>query len=201
MAENKADRRIQRTRRVLKSALVKLIKERGYDAITIQDITEQANVGRTTFYLHYQSKEALLLDHHAEVKDHFKLISLSREQLLQEEPQPEIVAFLKLLSENRNMYFAIRAAKDADLIVRGIREQMTSQLQASLKAIFAEQTPLLPMEVLTEYVAGAQLSLINWWMTNRTPYEAHQLARMLHQLQRSVILDAYGLTLLQSGLP
>lgn len=194
MADEKSDRRVQRTRQLLKGALVHLIKERGYDAITIQDITDQANVGRTTFYLHYDSKEALLLDHHADVKEHFKLISLSREQLLSDEPLHEVVAFLRLLMENRNMYFAIRAAKDADLIVRGIREQMTNQLQASLYDIFAEQPPKLPVEVLTEYIVGAQLSLINWWMSNRTPYLPEQLAQMLHQLQRSVLLDAYELS-------
>lgn len=54
------DRRIQRTRPLLQEALFHLIIERGYEHVTIADITEQANLGRTTFYLHYRDKEHLL---------------------------------------------------------------------------------------------------------------------------------------------
>ena len=54
------DRRIQRTRPLLQEALFHLIIERGYGCISIADITEQANLGRTTFYLHYRDKEDLL---------------------------------------------------------------------------------------------------------------------------------------------
>ena len=61
MNENRPlDRRIQRTRPLLQDALFRLISERGYEHITIADITEQANLGRTTFYLHYRDKEDLL---------------------------------------------------------------------------------------------------------------------------------------------
>ena len=56
------DRRIQRTRHELREALFALIIERGYEAITVLDITERANLGRTTFYLHYHEKEELLVD-------------------------------------------------------------------------------------------------------------------------------------------
>jgi AcrR family transcriptional regulator len=56
----KTDRRVQRTRELLQKALIELISERGYDAITIQDIVDHANVGRTTFYLHYNSQDVAL---------------------------------------------------------------------------------------------------------------------------------------------
>jgi AcrR family transcriptional regulator len=60
--ENKQlDRRARRTRRQLKEAFFRLILEKGYDAVTIEDITGQADLGRTTFYLHYKDKEDLLV--------------------------------------------------------------------------------------------------------------------------------------------
>ncbi|MBZ0280447.1 MAG: TetR/AcrR family transcriptional regulator [Anaerolineae bacterium] len=194
MHDETHDRRIQRTRRLLRGALVELVKERGYDTITIQDITERANLGRTTFYLHYQSKEELLLDHHAEMTAHFNITALSRDQLLSDTPQPEVIEFLNLLADNRPMYHAIRAAKDAGLLLRGIQEQLTTNMQNSLKAIFPDAEPQMPMDVLTAYIVGAQLSLIQWWMTHRTPYDALQLAAMLHRFQRVAICDAYQLS-------
>lgn len=54
------DRRVRRTKRRLKEALLALMEERGYERITIRDITERADVGRSTFYSHFDSKEALL---------------------------------------------------------------------------------------------------------------------------------------------
>ena len=191
MQDESTDRRVERTRKNLRSALVQLIMERGYDAVTIQDITDKANVGRTTFYLHYQSKDDLLLDHHAEMRSHLNLTTLSREQLMSDEPQAQVVNFLHLLTETRNMYFALRSAKDADIIMRGVREQMTGTLQDSLNAIFPDTQPKIPLDVLTEYIIGAQLSLINWWMNEHTPYDASQLATMLHQLQRVAVCEAY----------
>jgi AcrR family transcriptional regulator len=54
------DRRIRRTRAALRQALIGLVLERGYDAVTIRDVVDRANVGRSTFYAHYPSKEDLL---------------------------------------------------------------------------------------------------------------------------------------------
>lgn len=59
--ELKNDRRTQKTKTLLATALVELIVEKGYDEVTIQDIIDRANVGRSTFYSHYESKEQLLI--------------------------------------------------------------------------------------------------------------------------------------------
>src|SRR6266545_463064 len=59
---NRTDRRIQRTRQALHTALLELTREKGYDSISIEEITDRANVGRATFYLHYKDKEDLLLE-------------------------------------------------------------------------------------------------------------------------------------------
>src|SRR4051812_15011818 len=56
-----ADRRVRRTRRNLTDALIGLILERGYEAITVQDILDRADIGRSTFYAHFRDKDALLL--------------------------------------------------------------------------------------------------------------------------------------------
>ena len=58
----KDDRRIQRTRKLLRESMLALILEQGYDDISIQDVTDRANLGRATFYLHYREKDDLLAD-------------------------------------------------------------------------------------------------------------------------------------------
>jgi AcrR family transcriptional regulator len=55
------DRRVRRTRRILIEALIQLILEKGYSRITVQDILDRADVGRSTFYSHFRDQEALLV--------------------------------------------------------------------------------------------------------------------------------------------
>ena len=62
MAKPKQDRRVQRTLKLLKEALIELILEKGYDSVTVQDITDRANLGRATFYFHYKDKDELLVE-------------------------------------------------------------------------------------------------------------------------------------------
>ncbi|AQZ65147.1 Transcriptional regulator, TetR family [[Actinomadura] parvosata subsp. kistnae] len=54
------DRRVRRTRRLIQEALVALILEKGYDAVTVTDIIERADVGRSTFYAHFTDKQDVL---------------------------------------------------------------------------------------------------------------------------------------------
>lgn len=193
MTEKKVDRRVQRTRALLRDALTALVEEKGYDAVTVEEITERANLGRTTFYLHYQSKDDLLLDHHTDFTTHLKLDRMNREQLLGNEPQPEMVTFLQEISQGKAVYLAFTRAKDADIILRNVRQRMMENLQESLQEAFPGATPHPPLEILTNYLVRAQMALIDWWITNRTGYEAEQIATMLHRLQSAAVRDAFGL--------
>ena len=58
--EGEIDRRVARTRRTLHEALIRLIKRKGYDALTVQEIIDEADIGRATFYAHYRGKDDLL---------------------------------------------------------------------------------------------------------------------------------------------
>ena len=58
--EGSVDRRVIRTRATLHQALMSLTLDKGYEAVTVGDICEAANVGRSTFYAHFPNKDALL---------------------------------------------------------------------------------------------------------------------------------------------
>lgn len=191
MDSDKLDRRVQRTRDLLRRTLIQLIREKGYDSITIQDITDRANLGRTTFYLHYQTKDELLLDHFADFAASLNLNRLSREQMLDDTPSSALVTFLAQISGAQTIYHAFTAGKEAKFLLRGMQEEMMRNLCASLNEAFPDRSPTISMELLAQYIVGAQLSLMDWWMTSRTDYRAEQLAATLHQLQRAAIRDAY----------
>lgn len=195
MTDEKSDRRVQRTRDLLKTALMQLVDERGYDALTIQDITDRANVGRSTFYLHYQSKDDLFLDHHIDFVSQLILRRFSYADLMAETPPPEYERFLQMLAGDKQIYFAVTKGKDAELIMRGIRGQLVDGLLDNLKATFMEAQSNVPLDMLANYLVGSQLALIEWWLSNRTDHSAKDVASTLHQLHRAALCSAYGLSL------
>ncbi|MBN9360756.1 MAG: TetR/AcrR family transcriptional regulator [Devosia sp.] len=69
------DRRVRKTREALYSAFISLVVERGYDATSVQDIIDAADVGRTTFYAHFRSKEELLRVGFERLRDELSALS------------------------------------------------------------------------------------------------------------------------------
>src|SRR5215831_9675788 len=70
--EGEIDRRVARTRRTLQEALIRLIKRKGYDALTVQEIIDEADIGRATFYAHYRGKDDLLRGGFEELRTELK---------------------------------------------------------------------------------------------------------------------------------
>jgi AcrR family transcriptional regulator len=189
----KPDRRVQRTRALLRAALIALVSEKGYDAVTIQDITDRADLGRTTFYLHYQTKDDLLLDHHAEFTGNLYSAPQTRDELLSPTPSPFQIRFLQTLAEDKTHYLNIMRSKDSELILNGVRLQLSQTLIESLRAAFPNVEPHMPVDTLVRYIVSGQLGLMDWWVTGRTAYTAEQIATQIQQMQRALICAAYGL--------
>jgi AcrR family transcriptional regulator len=192
----KTDRRVERTRELLQKALIELINERGYDAITIQGIVDRAKVGRTTFYLHYKSKDELFMSCHEAIVSqlHIGLIHpLSREELLSPEIPSEMGSAYRHLEEGRALLYPIFQGKDSQLILRQIRDRSAREIEADLRAIFGEAEGAIPLEMLVNYLAGAQIALMQWWLEKRRPHAPDTLTQTLHRLQRAAIRDAFQL--------
>ena len=190
------DRRVQRTRELLQKALIELISKRGYDAITIQDIVDRANVGRTTFYLHYSSKDELFMSCHEAIVSEFHFgphYPLSREELLSPEAPLGMTSAYRHLEDARALLYSIFQGKDSLLILRRIRDWSAQEIEASLRAAFAEADSTIPFDVLANYLAGAQIALVQWWLEKRQPHTPENLAQTFHRLQRAAIRDAFGL--------
>ncbi|GAB4448951.1 MAG: TetR/AcrR family transcriptional regulator [Chloroflexi bacterium OHK40] len=198
----KPDRRVQRTRELIQQALIALIRERGYDPITVQDIVDRANVGRTTFYLHYTSKDDLFLHCHDAILGQFQLsphTHLAKAALVGPEPPEAMTRAFQHLVEARALLTPILQGKDSLIILRRIRDRSAEEIAAHLRNAYGEAESRIPLDLLASYLAGAQIALIQWWLEKRPPHSAEQLAQSFHRLQRAAIRDAFGLGELEAG--
>lgn len=193
---SKTDKRVERTRESLQKALIELIAERGYDSITIQDIVDRANLGRTTFYLHYNSKDELFMSCHEAIISEFHLgllHPLTREELLSPQIPVPMTSAYRHLEEGRALLYPIFHGKDSQLILRQIRDRSAQEIEANLRTIFVETESAIPFEMLANYLVGAQIALMQWWLEKRRSHTSESLAQTFHRLQRAAICNALGI--------
>lgn len=193
---SKADRRAERTRELLQAALIELIREQGYERVTIQEIADRAGVGRTTFYLHYADKDDLLMSCHEAILSSFQLgthYSRTREALLAANAQPGLAAAFGHLDAMRSQLAPLFSGKHSALLLRRLRDWSAHELEITLRVAFPEGESAVAFDLLAHELAGAQISLLQWWLHERRPHTPEQLAESYHRLQRAAIRDAFGL--------
>jgi len=180
------DRRIQRTRQLLRDALMSLILEMGYDSVRVQDITDRANLGRATFYLHYRDKEELLIKSLQAICDDLAERARNRESGI----PLGLIAF-QHAKENRDLYKAILGAKGASAITRRVREYVSKDSSPkSRQDLVAGTKGSVPTEISTNFLVGALISLIDWWLEDNMPYSAEYMADVFNRLAVSALSGA-----------
>jgi AcrR family transcriptional regulator len=180
----KIDRRKQRTRALLRDALIALILEKGYDAVTVQDITDRANLGRATFYLHYKGgKDELLLSMmegiQADVMQQAGPITSNG--FLENGNPPSLHAF-KHAEENADFYKAMLGGGGLAGLITRFRKSSVEQIQAQMNPVLAAHEDRLTVDIISNFVVGALNTLVIWWLENDRPCPAEEVARIYHQL-------------------
>ncbi|MFN8486129.1 MAG: TetR/AcrR family transcriptional regulator [Caldilineaceae bacterium] len=180
MKQVETDRRSQRTARLLTDALIALMQEKRFDKLTVQDIIDRADVGRSTFYAHYQDKEDLLLrsfEHLiAELSQHLAQAS-SNEQLL-----PSLGLF-RHIQQHQHLYEALVWGRAADFFFRRTRTHLTQMIETQLAAQLGRgQTPAVPLPIVANHIAGSFILLVQWWLDNELPYSPERMEEMFRQL-------------------
>lgn len=188
------DRRRRRTHELLEKAFLELMAERGYNAVTIQEIVERAGVGRATFYRHYGGKDELFLRCHEAFIKRFGIYPPVREELLAPEPPATMVAAYRHLAEVRPVLSPILLgyAKDSGLLLRRMRQSCARRIEESLRVAFPAKEETVPAELVANFLAGAQLGLLHWWFERHLPGPPEHLARAFHRLRQGVISAAFG---------
>ncbi len=166
MTAKTEDRRIQRTRAMLLSALLDLIVERGYEEVSVQDIVDRANVGRSTFYKHFLDKRELLLTGVSGLQE------LLTEQMAtansQAAPSKRLLFSLPLFRHVQGNFQFCRAllGSHSGAIVEPRIQQILVELvrQELAGRVLSGATPLVPLDVAVQYTVSAFLGLLRWWM-------------------------------------
>jgi AcrR family transcriptional regulator len=173
-AESTRDKRVQRTLNDLRQALLSLIAERGYEPLTVQDILDRAGVGRATFYLHYRGKDDLLR----------RSLEPLRQHLLEEWKRAAnrsggvgarlgfVLPFLQHVDIHRALYRATVGHESWTIVHREIKRMLTD---FAAQAMGSTHRKDLAAGLIPEYVAGALLSVVVWWLESGIKATAEEM--------------------------
>jgi AcrR family transcriptional regulator len=181
----KQDRRITRTRNQLRDALWALILRNGYDAITISDITEQANLGRTTFYLHYRDKDDLLTQSLEETAGEL----VQRLEAFQPgvgKLKPSILMIFQHAQENAEFYRILLQGHGVQTITGRVQEIINHYVKQGFELALArlgiERELPLPLPLLAHYFSTSLLGMVVWWLENDMPSAPDEMTEQYYQL-------------------
>ena len=183
MVNQKTDRRIQKTKNLLWQSLVNLTLEKGYDDVTVQDIIDRANVGRSTFYSHYESKENLLLSGQVHILD----------ALFQDNVNVELPNFKGLLEhgqQNIQITKAILNNKDSYLIVEHINNFVSQKLlqYVNNQAFKISEKDKMKFELLVFSASSAIVGLILNWIKNDAIISFSEIEEIIDKIIRSLLI-------------
>jgi len=188
------DRRIHRTRTTIVDAFVALIKEKGFDELSVKDITRLADINRSTFYAHYQDKYDLLektvkekLAELAAAIDAGRPGSLRYKENF-DEPDPYFLMLFNHLTENKPFYQVLLSRLEPERFALKMYEVLRESFYGRIANMKMEQKLSVPLDILLDYISSSLMGVILNWYKENTMYTPHYMAL---QLTRLAMLGTY----------
>lgn len=181
---DKTDRRIRRTQKLLGDALIQLALERGYENITIQDVTAHADVGYRTFFRHFNSLDDLLRAvaqaHLDELERIFRFPPADTlTKSLRDHAVENGCALFEYIQDNE-VIFRVLLLQDA---VRFCLQPVIQHAREYVEAFFGRLPPAaIEPPILANHVVYATFALLRWWLENDKPYPVERMGEIFATL-------------------
>ncbi len=184
MEHEKEDRRIRRTRQLLRDTFVALLKVKRYEDISVRDIIERADVARSTYYVHFIDKEDLLvgkwgvfasnLDQHSDLMSHedqeSRSILPTRGWFYHIQAQSHI---LKIIAKDPAIDLAMKTLHGI------VYNDMQTRIQTRLPR---DESAPIPSSLIIDYLADSLMTLIKWWVKHDMSYPPERMDEIFQQL-------------------
>ena len=180
---------------MLQHALISLILKKDYEAISIQDICDAANVGRSTFYAHYTSKDDLK---RSGLEQHLRGLLTDRQRDVRAtsgDISDRRLSFSLTLFEHardhQDLYRALASGRGGVVALGTIRQIISDVVSDELAAIADKNsTDAIPRELIVQYVAGAYMAVLTWWLDRGAKLPPERIDAIFRRLATNGIMPA-----------
>lgn len=182
----KVDRRKIRTRRLLQEAMYELIESKAFAEITVEELVKVADIGRSTFYLHYRDKEHLLsecarIDAEA-IEARTEALAFTSEG---EFTRASVLYVFRHVQERANFYRTVLSGEGGVRPLRRFNIEVARVAQARFEMQITQLglTPMMPVELIAQHFTGALLAMVRWWLQEGLElYSAEEMTELFRQI-------------------
>ena len=174
---DKIDRRVKRTQRLLQDALVSLTLEKGFDTVTIRDITERADVGYATFFRHFSDKESLLADVLESMRMEFQ--NLLMPHSIVTNPDRMGALLFEYVAQNADLCRVLLDSIDTMVLLKPVQEIGVQELTVLFKN-YSNQS--VPLELAADHMITSLVMLIRWWLDHNMPHPPDKMGIFASEL-------------------
>lgn len=181
---NRFERRKQRTRDQLKQAAIALILEKGYDDVQVQDITDRADLGRGTFYIHFDDKEDVVW---RAVRDDFDALDATLISQLGHMPSPRYehaiwLCMFEYADQHRALFKVLLDGSGSARLNERVQLYFADKLESQILQGQCLTVFKLPPRFMAEFVSGALVRMFVWWLNTPNSYTPQQMAAQFFEM-------------------
>ncbi|WP_192385709.1 TetR/AcrR family transcriptional regulator [Mesorhizobium silamurunense] len=180
------DRRAARTRKALHQALMTLMLRKGYEALSVQDIVDEADIGRSTFYAHYTGKEDLLRSGFQMLREELKEAQSAVRAAAgtsHDDPLGFSTAMFEHAARYADHYRTMIGARDGAVAENEIRLILSEMVRREMpRTLHGDR---MPRDFVVQFIVGAFLTTLNWWFERKPGLLPSEVDVMF----RSLVLD------------
>lgn len=175
------DRRQQKTRAAIFAAFERLLAQKKYSKITIKDIIDEANVGRTTFYEHFETKDALLSEMCSHLFHHIFSSEVDKDgshcfPLSQGDSRTVVTHILYHLQDGSQSMLRLMSGESSDTFLFYFRKYLDEMVLPYLTQGMERKNQRVPEDFLQNHISGSFLNMVRWWMEEGMKERPEQLA-------------------------
>ncbi len=186
------DRRQRKTRAAIFQAFRALLAEKSYSRITVQDIIDAADVGRTTFYAHFETKDDLLKALCEELFGHIISSTLDCTHTHglysdKDAPQSVFCHLLQHLQEDENNILGLLSSESSELFRRYFKASLNQLVQDQFINQSGKNSAGLPQDFLINHISGSFVEMVLWWIKGRMKQTPEELDRYFRAVIEPVL--------------
>jgi AcrR family transcriptional regulator len=198
VTEKVSDRRVQRTRRLLHKALMSLILEKKYESITVQEILDRADVGRSTFYMHFHDKDDLLFSGFHYLQSFLESVQTTS-TTVPGKSYERMIGFSLAMFEHANEYRRVNRAllgSGAEAVVRRrIHSVLAGIVWRELKLELRNRKSgngVVSPALLAHFLVSTYISVLTWWLNSKNPVAPTEIDVAYRHLVLPCLASIFG---------
>jgi len=188
------DRRVERTRQLIRTAFQSLLEEKGYETLTVQEIIDRANVGRATFYAHFDNKDELFASGFDELRALLKMrqrAALSRGGDIGDRVFGFSYELFVHANEYRDVFQAMIGKQSGIVVQRLLHKLLVDLVREDVKAASARgTTSAVTVDGVAQFIAGGLFGLLIWWLNARPRISAAEVNALFRKLAMPAVAAA-----------